>query len=72
MPLAVLQVVGGAGQLLSLVYPPLAMPAALGLGAMMAIAIGVRVWIGDSLVQMLPAVAYLLANAYLIWAAVAR
>ncbi len=69
---ALLQIAGAAGQLLSLVYPSLAIPAALGLATMMGVAIIVRVNIGDTLLQMLPAIAYLGVNAYLLWIAIAR
>ena len=67
-----LQVVGGAGQLGGLFLPPLAVAAAVGLAAMMGVAVGVRVRIGDPVVQTLPAVAYLLLDLYLLWASLGR
>ncbi len=69
---ALLQMAGATGQLLSLLYPPLAIPAAIGLGLMMGVAVIVRVKLGDSILQMLPAIAYLGVNAYLIWVALGR
>ena len=63
---AYLQLIGGFGQLIGLFYPPLGSLAAGGLMLMMLIAVFVRFKIGDTLVQTIPAAAYMVANLYLL------
>ena len=72
VPAAWLQVAGGAGQLIGLVARPVGVAAAVGLAAMMLVAVGVRVKIGDPLLQTIPAVAYLVLSLYLVRASLHR
>jgi len=62
----ILQMLGGAGLLLGLYFSAhLAMLAAAGLCLMMAVGVGVRIKIGDTVVQTLPAFLYVVVNLYL-------
>ena len=72
VPAACMQIAGGAGQLVGLYAPWLMTAASAGLAAMMLVAIGVRVSIGDSIVQMLPATGYLVLCLYLLRASLGR
>lgn len=69
---AVLQLSGGAGQLLGFTYPRLGGLASGGLALMMLSAVIVRLKIGDSLLQMIPALFYLLVDLYLLQASFRR
>ena len=60
-----LQYLAAAGLLAGLAQPWIGQAAAGGLTLMMLVALGVRIRIRDSLPQMLPALGYLLLNAYL-------
>ena len=60
-----LQGAGAGGLLAGLSQPWIGMAAAGGLALMMAVAVIVRIRLRDSLAQTLPAVFYLLLNAYL-------
>lgn len=60
-----LQCLAGIGLLLGLEHPWIGQAAAGGLTLMMLVAVGVRLRIRDTLPQMLPALGYLLLNAYL-------
>ncbi len=69
---AVLQLMGAAGQLLGLRYPLLGCLASGGLALMMLVAVVVRQQISDALPQWVPAAAYLVGNAYLAVASIYR
>ena len=60
-----LQLAAAAGLLAGLYEPWMGRTSAGGLALMMLVAVGVRIQIKDSLVQTLPALAYLALNAYL-------
>jgi hypothetical protein len=60
-----LQVAGALGLLLGLRYPLLGIAAGVGLALMMGVAVVTRLRIGDSLIQCVPAVLYLLLNVYI-------
>lgn len=60
-----LQAAGAVSLLAGLSEPWMGMAAAAGLALMMAVAVIVRIRLRDSLAQTLPAVIYLLLNAYL-------
>ncbi len=64
-----LQVSAAIGLLAGLSQPWVGRAAALGLAAMMLVAVGVRIRIKDSFLQTTPALFYLVLNAYLSWAA---
>lgn len=61
-----LQLLGAAGLVLGLIIPIFGALAAGGLAAQMLAAVIVRIKIHDSLLQMTPALAYLLVNAILL------
>ena len=63
-----LQCGAGLGLLAGLVQPWLGQAAAGGLALMMLLAVGVRFQIQDNLLQTLPALFYLVLNAYLMLA----
>ncbi|MFT7463725.1 MAG: hypothetical protein ACI9EF_002072 [Pseudohongiellaceae bacterium] len=64
-----LEIAGALGLLAALVWPVLLVPAAVGLVLLMVSAVMVRVRAGDTLVQMMPAVALIAMNAFLaVWA----
>ncbi len=65
----VLQVCAALGLFVGLRQPWLGRAAAAGLVLMMLVAVGVRIRIKDSLLQTVPALLYLLLNAYLVLAA---
>lgn len=69
---ALLQLAGGAGQLIGFIHPRLGGLASAGLALMMLIAVGVRLKIGDSLMQMTPAILFLVVELYLIQASFRR
>ena len=60
-----LEVVGAIGLIAGFFYPRLIAPAAGGLSLMMAAGVGVRLSIGDSVVQMIPAVFFLAVNSFI-------
>lgn len=60
-----LQLIGSIGLIGGLWLPPLGTAAALGLGALMAMGLMVRLRLRDTVIQMLPAALYLILNAYL-------
>ncbi len=64
-----LQIVASLGLLVGLSQPWIGRSAAAGLALMMMVAVGVRIRIKDSLFQTMPALLYLLLNAYLCVAA---
>jgi hypothetical protein len=64
-----LQIGAAVGLLGGLSQPWMGSAAAIGLAAMMLVAVWVRIRIKDSLLQTTPALCYLLLNAYLGWAA---
>jgi hypothetical protein len=64
-----LQVTASLGLVAGLSQPWIGRSAAAGLALMMLVAVGVRVQINDSSVQTIPALFYLLLNAYLCWMA---
>ena len=64
-----LQVAASLGLLAGLSHPWMGRSAAVGLALMMLVAVGVRIRIKDSLAQTIPALFYLLLNAYLCWMA---
>jgi hypothetical protein len=61
----VLEILGAAGLLLGLVFPLVGLLAAGGLTVLMIGAFGIRMRIRDSLLQTIPAMAYLLITIYL-------
>jgi hypothetical protein len=65
----VLQLLGAAGLLVGLLIPWVGQFSAGGLALMMLCGVGVRIKIRDTLLQTLPAFAYLVLNAYLALAA---
>jgi len=65
----VLQLGAAIGLLAGLVQPWMGQTAAAGLALMMLVAVGVRIKIKDSLFQTMPALFYMVLNAYLFWAA---
>ena len=64
----ILQLCGGVGLLAGISQPWLGRSAAAGLALMMLVAVGVRIKIKDSLMQTIPALLYMVLNAYLCWA----
>jgi len=60
----VLEVCGGAGLLIGLWYTPLLFLASAGLTVLMALGVGVRLRIRDSLLQTLPALGFFVVNGY--------
>lgn len=64
-----LQVAASLGLVAGLSQPWMGRSAAAGLALMMLVAVGVRIRIKDSLLQTMPALFYLLLNAYLCFAA---
>lgn len=60
----VLEVFGGAGLLIGLWYTPLLLLASAGLAVLMLLGAAVRLRIRDSLLQTLPAVGFVIVNAY--------
>lgn len=67
--LGVLQLSGAAGLMIGLAYPWLGQAAAGGLALMMLAGVIVRIKIKDTVLQMLPAVFYLVLNGYICVAA---
>jgi hypothetical protein len=61
-----LELAGGCGQLLSWLFPALGIGATSGLTALMLLGVITRIRVGDGLLVSLPAVAYLMLNAYLL------
>ena len=64
-----LQLLGAIGLLVGLHYSWAGQAAAGGLSVLMMLGVGVRIKIKDTLLQTLPAFAYMVLNAYLAWAA---
>ncbi len=64
-----LEVLGGVGLLVGLAWTPALWLAAGGLALLMLCGVVVRVSVGDSLVQMLPALGLMVVNAYIFVAA---
>ncbi len=62
---ASLELLGALGLLVGLRWPPALWLSSGGLALLMLAGVGVRLRVGDSLVQMLPALALLLLNLYL-------
>jgi hypothetical protein len=60
-----LQITGAAGLLVGLRYPSIGLAAGCGLALMMGVAVVTRLRIGDSLVQCVPAILFLLLNLYI-------
>ena len=61
----ILQCAAAMGLVAGIFIPGIGQAAAAGLALMMLVALGVRIRIDDSIVQMLPAIGYLLLNGYL-------
>ncbi|MEP7118547.1 MAG: hypothetical protein ABI880_13240 [Acidobacteriota bacterium] len=64
-----LEVLGGVGLLVGLKWPPALWLSSGGLALLMLCGVGVRVSVGDGLVQTLPALALMLLNLYVLAAA---
>ncbi len=64
-----LQICAALGLLVGLKLPWIGQAAAAGLTLMMLLAVGVRIRIGDSLLQTSQALLYLVLNGWLCWAA---
>lgn len=60
-----LQIAGSLGLVGGLWFPELGTAAAIGLGVLMAMGLMVRHRLNDTMIQMLPAAAYLVLNSYL-------
>ncbi len=60
-----LEVFGGAGLLIGLWYTPLLFVASAGLTVLMALGVGVRLRVRDSLLQTLPALGFFIVNGYM-------
>ena len=61
-----LEVLGGAGLLVGLKWPPALSLSSAGLALLMLIGFGVRVKMHDSIVQSLPSLALMLVNGYIL------
>jgi hypothetical protein len=68
----VLECLGALGLLVGQFHPPLLVVASAGLAVLMLLGIATRIRIGDSLLQMLPAGALLVLNAFVLCMAAAR
>jgi uncharacterized membrane protein YphA (DoxX/SURF4 family) len=64
----VLEVLGGLGLLVGLVWPPAMRLSSGGLALLMMLGVGVRVRVNDSLLQTLPALVLLLVNGFILFA----
>ena len=64
-----LEVLGGVGLLVGLSWPPALWLSSGGLALLMLCGVGVRVRVGDGLVQMVPALGLMLLNLYILVAA---
>lgn len=62
----ILEVLGGVGLLVGLYWTPAALMASAGLTVLMALGVGVRVRLRDSIGQTLPALALFLVNLYIL------
>ena len=62
----VLEMLGGAGLLIGLAWPPALRLAAAGLALLMLLGVGVRLRVGDGVRLMLPAAALLVVNVYIL------
>ncbi len=65
LPTGVLEVLGGAGLLVGLKWPPALWISSAGLALMMLIAFGVRLWMRDSVPASLPSLTLSLVNSYI-------
>lgn len=64
-----LEILGGVGLLVGLAWPPALGLSSGGLALLMLCGVGVRVSVGDALVQMVPALGLMLLNLYILVAA---
>jgi len=64
----VLEVLGGLGLLVGLVWPPAMWLSSGGLALLMMLGVGVRVRVKDSLLQTLPALVLMLVNGFILFA----
>jgi hypothetical protein len=64
-----LEILGGLGVLLGLLWSPLMIFSASGLALLMLLGVGVRVRIKDRFLQTLPAAVLLIVNACIVWLA---
>ena len=62
---AILELLGAAGLLIGLKYPPILLIASGGLALLMLLGVAVRIKVKDSLLVSLPATIYMLLNAYI-------
>lgn len=62
---ALLQILGGAGLLLSLLIPALLLPSSLGLAILMLLGVATRIKVKDSLRETIPAFFFMVVNFYL-------
>jgi hypothetical protein len=67
-----LELAGGCGQLMAWLAPSLGIGATGGLTALMLLGVLTRIKVGDGLLVTLPAIAYLMLNAYLLVALITR
>lgn len=63
----VLEVLGGLGLLVGLVWPPAMWLSSGGLALLMMLGVGVRVRVNDSLLQTLPALVLMLVNSFILF-----
>jgi len=64
----VLEVLGGLGLLVGLVWPPAMWVSSGGLAVLMMLGVGVRTRANDSLLQTLPALVLMLVNSFILFA----
>ncbi len=69
--IGVLQLLGGIGLLIGLLWNPLLIVSAAGLALLMLIGFGVRVKMKDGLLESLPSFFFMLINGYIFFASIA-
>lgn len=68
---AILEILGGLGLLVGLVFNFFLILSAGGLATMMLLGVGARLRVGDGLIAILPAVFFMILNAYILFEAIA-
>lgn len=64
---AVLELLGGVGLLLGLIFQPLLLISAGGLAILMLLGVAVRIKVRDSLLTTLPALSFMILNSYIFY-----
>ena len=67
-----LEIIGGMGLLLGLLYLPLLIISAAGLSLLMLLGFGTRIYIKDPFWQSLPSFIFLLVNAYILFLSIQK